>query len=137
MTLPLSCWNQHRELAVITVLGWSGYLKDASTGERLGYLGDLHDYGDLDARALTGEVEQETWGGYPTTFTGPAAAFASWIEAPKESNFRQRLVRAEQSSEHPGGVRTATPREAKKIATDTLRSVDPERRIRVDLWDQS
>ena len=122
---------------MITVLGWSGYLKDASTGERLGYLGDLHDYGDRDARALAGEIEQETWGGYPTTFTGPAAAFASWIEDLQESNFRQRLVRAEQSSEHPGGVRTATPHEAKKIATDALRSVDPERRIRVDLWDQS
>ena len=63
MALQLSCWNQHRGLVVIAVLGWSGYLEDASTGERLGYLGDLHDYGDLDARALAGEVEQETWGG--------------------------------------------------------------------------
>lgn len=122
---------------MVTVLGWSGYFKDASTGERLVYLGDLHEYGDLDARTLAGEVEQEAWGGYPTTFTGPGAAFASWIEALKESNFRQRLVRAEQSSEHPGGVRIATACEAKKIAMDTLRSVDPERRIRVDLWDQS
>lgn len=135
--VSLSCWNQHRRLVVMTVLGWSGYLKDASSGERLGYLGDLRDYGDLDARALTGAVEQETWDGYPTTFTGPAAAFASWIEALEERNFHQRLVPAEQSSEHPRGVRTANPREAKKIATDTLRSVDPERRIRVDLWDQS
>lgn len=121
----------------MTVLGWSGYLKDASSGERLGYLGDLRDYGDLDARALTGEVEQETWDGYPTTFTGPAAAFASWVEALEERNFHQRLVPAEQSSEHPRVVRTATPREAKKIATDKLRFVDPERLIRVDLWDQS
>lgn len=121
----------------MTVLGWSGYLSDASSGERLGSIGDLYGYGDLDARALTGDVEQETWGGYPTMFTGSAAAFASWIEALEERNFHQRLVSAEQSDEHPGGVRIAPPHEAKQMATDALRSLDPERSIRVDLWDQS
>lgn len=121
----------------MTVLGWSGYLSDASSGERLGSLGDLYGYGDLDARVMTGDVEQETWGGYPTTFTGSAAAFASWIEALNESNFRRRLVSAAQSDEHPGAVRIATPHEAKQMATDALRSLNPESSIRVDLWDQS
>lgn len=119
------------------MLAFTGYTTDPETGERLPPIGTLLDVRGLDALVEGGILEQTNWSGYPLTYVGTAQAIAEWLEQLPPHLFRVRGVGAERTQEHPQGIRLVDGEEAQRLAVEGLRGPDPERRIQVDLWDQS
>ena len=119
------------------MLAFTGYTTDPETGERLPPIGTLLDVRGLDALVEGGILEQTNWSGYPLTYVGTAQAIAEWLEQLPPHLFRARGVRAEHSQERVEDIRIVHGEEAQRLAIEGLRGLDPERRIQVDLWDQS
>jgi len=116
------------------MLGFIGYTKDAETGEGLPSIGFFDHMSELDELVAAGVLEQTNWSGYPMTYIGPAGVFLGWVEQLPEHRFRTVTVRDEDA---PSGSRFIDGIEAQAYAIQGLRSVDPERRIQADFWDQS
>ena len=119
------------------MLAFTGYTKDSETGERLPPIGTLLDLRGIDALVEGGILEQTNWGGYPLTYVGPVQAIVEWLEQLPPHLFRARGVRAGHSQERVEDIRIVHGEEAQRLAIEGLRGLDPERRIQVDLWDQS
>ena len=119
------------------MLAFTGYTTDPETGSWLPPIGTLLDVRGLDALVEGGILEQTNWSGYPLTYVGPAQAIAEWLEQLPPHLFRVRGIGAERTQEHPQGIRLVDGEEAQRLAVEGLRGLDPERRIQVDLRDQS
>ena len=121
----------------VAIVAFVGYRTDPGRGERRGPMGTLLDGRGLDAVVEVGRLVQTNWSGYPLTYVGTGQAIAEWLEQLPPHLFRVRGVGAERTQEHPQGIRLVDGEEAQRLAVEGLRGLDPERRIQVDLWEQS
>lgn len=114
------------------MLAWTGYLSDATTGETLFGLGTIHN-----VPGIEDHLEHVSGYGYPSIYSGTAGELAAWVRTLDAHQFYPALVHTPVDEEHPGGYRSVEPAEARDRVLAKIEALDPERRIMLDLWDQS
>lgn len=114
------------------MLAWTGYLGDATTGRFLFGLGTIRTIPGIEDH-----LEHVAGYGYPSRYSGPAGALAAWVRTLDARQFHPALVRTPMSEDHPNGHRIAEPDEVRDRVLAKIEALDPERRIMLDLWDQS
>lgn len=114
------------------MLAWTGYLSDATTGEFLPGLGTI-----CTIPGIENHLEHVSGYGYPSRYSGTAGELAAWVRTLDVHQFHTALVRTPMSEEHPNGYRIAEPAEARDRVLARIEALDPERRIVLELWDQS
>lgn len=114
------------------MLAWTGYLGDATTKASLFGLGTIRTIPGIEDH-----LEHVAGYGYPSRYSGTAGALADWVRTLDVHQFHPALVRTPVDEEHPNGHRIAEPDEARDRVLAKIEALDPERRIMLDLWDQS
>ena len=114
------------------MLAWTGYISDAETKVALFGLGVIRTIPGIEDH-----LDHVSGYGYPSRYFGTAGALADWVRTLEARQFHSALARFTVDEEHPDGYRSVEPDEARDHVLAQIEALDPERRITLDLWDQS